>query len=336
MESHRHSGVWSRGQASALMLCLAVAAGCGRSDPSGVDASVVRPRDVPVFDTHLIGAKDQRPPRSLVTVLDPGREPRVRLRYQPAVGSRQRLRLRSDTSIDLEVSGHRLFRRDVPPTDTVFDLVIKGRAADGSFDAQMIIDHTQAINWEGINPKAGADLRSSYEALRGLVVPIHIGARGQIDLADLRLPDAVTRERAQVLDLIRSAAAEIVLLPDEPVGVGARWRSERQLEPGQGTGASRVSEVKVVSLAGGHVELRGDLHVNIEPQPLIIGPDGVMWIERTTSTGMENVALDLSRIGALSMDSSTEIAIEMQMSMHGTRPVHQTLSQRGQLTTERP
>ena len=339
MQSPRHSGAWSTGQALAMALCLAAPASvslaaCGRSDQSGADASVGRPGQAPLFDTHLIGTRERRPLPEEVTVLDPGADPRVALRYQPAVGSRQRLRLRSDRTIDLEVSGHRLFRRDVPPTNTVFDLVIAGREADGSFDARMIIDHTEAINWEGVSPKAGADLKSSYEALRGVVVPIHIGARGQIDLATIRVPDTVTRERSQVLDLIRSAAAEIALLPDEPVGVGARWRSERELEPGQGTGARRISEVTLVSRAHERLELRGDLRVVIEPQPLLIGPDGVMWIESSTSTGMEHVVMDLSRVGALSMDSSTEIALEMQMNMHGKRPIHQTLSQRGQMTTE--
>lgn len=161
-----------------------------------------------------------------VALVSPGKEPRQALRLRPQAGAEQRLdvALRWDASPDVR-TGLRTLSAEV-------GISVVSVAPDGDITARLRV-------W---SPTLNGAPVAEAEDMVGTCV---LSARGELRAMTLDFPRHPAGEPATVgLKAITSLLAGVgTALPEEPVGIGARWRVQRKTSSGRWQARSATDHV---------------------------------------------------------------------------------------------
>ena len=120
-------------------------------------------------------------------------------------------------------------------------------------------------------------------------------------------------EYREELELLRFAVA----LPQEPIGVGARWQVSSDTDMGLRLHA--VTRFELVNLRGGRATAHVESSVRSDgpAQPVCAAPGVVVKSESFTMKGARDVSFDLDRLLALSGKQTVETVIVSRIWKHG-------------------
>lgn len=231
----------------AVPLAVALALlGCSGSDDDdeggGTDATVA---DV----TATTPTTDPAGAGPAVDVLDDGAEPRARLRMAFAEGAVATFR--STTTIDQSVGG-----ASPGPITTTFDVTTEVLSVEGG---RARIRATYADPDVEAAPTAAPDVVAGAERgaalLDGAVAELTVDERGHITDATFEPGADAGPVGESIIDALLSNLSKLgVVLPDEPVGVGARWVLRSTVDT-QGVVTATEQTYTVVAVEPGAVEL---------------------------------------------------------------------------------
>ncbi|HSA21851.1 MAG TPA: hypothetical protein P5076_10400, partial [Myxococcota bacterium] len=166
-----------------------------------------------------------------VRLLEPGAESRRTLRYRFAAQEKRSLELALDSSLKLSAGSIDLPEVQVPTLKLVVGLAPGPAQADGSMRFALRLEKAEALALDGLPPHMLEAMRSELAGFVGLTGSCLVDAWGLTLEADAALPPTAApkhlEDQAEELrQLLRQLA---VPLPEEPVGVGARWEVRRTL-----------------------------------------------------------------------------------------------------------
>jgi hypothetical protein len=228
-----------------LVFCCLV--GCSRVDPAVPPALDAAPASGPSLDltaAWLDGGFSPAPPRPLGQVVldEPGREPRAVLRYAPVAHDRRQYKLTVTTRQSLRIS-------DSPDTpmaggDHVIWLTTTAPEAGAG-----------TWGWElgrievppGPRQRVDESFFAEWKPSRG---ELTVDARGRRSVDERPLfawrasgPNEMLKLHDDMIDVL------VPVLPEEPVGVGARWQQRDQLVRG-GITVSRTTAFELRGTPG--------------------------------------------------------------------------------------
>jgi hypothetical protein len=254
-------------RAAVLAVCLAACARAAPQAPPGADAGAPASPTASLahawLDAGSFAAPPSRPPAE-VDLVERGREPRRPLRYAPAAGDRRQYRLAVDTRQTARIS-------DSPDTSVAaVEHVIwltttapVGAGAPWRWELGRI-----EVPERGAAKAVFDDYFADWQPSQG---ELGVDPRGRrpVDARPLFAwrspgPNEILRLHEDLLDVL------VPVLPEEPVGAGARWELRDQLVRG-GVAVSRTSRFELVGPARlrVHVELQG-------------GPQRAVYIDRNS------------------------------------------------------
>jgi len=211
----------------ALVLALSLAAAaCGGDD----DAT---PTPTTTSEATTTTAEDATTTTSApgsgvtVTLLDPGAEPRVALRYRVVEGATDAVTQRNEVTIAQEVGGQRQ-ELAVPATEIDIDYAAED-VGDGRFTA---VGTFGAARASGGDPAAAAETQRLLQLLEGASIATVTTDRGQIvETAIEGLDETGNPVFDELASSLADQAASLAFpFPEEPVGVGARWSISTEVE----------------------------------------------------------------------------------------------------------
>lgn len=199
-----------------LLLVLAVGlsafgVGCGEGADSRVETDSTEPLGIGKEVTVPISA-------AVTTVVSPGDEPRTLLRSTYSVGTVQQVTLRTDHRIQQQIN-------DQPPSDFS--------------TPALTIPMTAMADKEGVELTLGAI--SSPDPSLAKALTAAGGSRAGFDMSELgaitalRLapsPDTSNSARAALEQAFYQAVYRSVTFPDQPVGEGAVWTVQQEVDGG--------------------------------------------------------------------------------------------------------
>lgn len=197
---------------------------------------------------------------SAITVLDPGEEPRVELRYDLEAGSEQRfVAVNAITQSVNGQSGGTLTTRNltVATVDSVDDGV-----------ATVQIEYVDATI-EGspdTPPEAIEGGQIGLDAIEGIQIELELDERGSIRSSEVvqgPSTDAGSIVQTLLEQLLSSIEQLVYPLPDEAVGIGVEWTTSLELEV-LGLVTTLSSDIVVTGLGDGFVELAISQEVELE------------------------------------------------------------------------
>lgn len=231
-----------------------------------------------------------------VLVLEAGAEPRTPLRYKITDGtvttSNMDFRLATlaqtaDGAALSVVPGVRLHIVSGPSMRT-----------EEGIQFEVNIKKAEAMVPEGIDEDVANDLRQSASILNNVGGTIVISDRGLIQSTKLneqaKNPDLPLRLLVMIVNA-RTTLARVVL-PAEPVGLGARWESRKELVL-YGFKIQQVDSYTLVEKVGDEIKLNVTVTQNALPQTVDFPDDGVsISVESMTANASGEIILNLNAL----------------------------------------
>lgn len=243
-----------------LAICLTLAAIGGCSLLGG---------DAPAATTTTTSV----PAGPAVTLLDPGAEPRRALRMTLTPGARAEITFTVDLHLT-QRSGPEAPDQLVDPPATVQTVRFEVRRADetGADVAFEVVDAGVVPDDAAIDDAQLVALTASVREVVGLTGELRVDDRGRLAAIDYTPPASLDPTVAASLAGVEDAFAGVVpVLPTEPVGRGARWRTEG---PARTTGVTVQQTVtyEITELTPDHLVYTAATVQTAGPQELG-GPD---------------------------------------------------------------
>lgn len=163
------------------------------------------------------------PPITKIDLLAAGTGEKKQLRFTPVVNSRQT----STLTLRLDDKG---LAATIPATKLTMEIVVTQIAANGDISFDFTYKNVDIVAEPGIPPSVLEPIRRSLSSLVGLSGAVVVDSRGQTKSTSLRLPQELDSSTQQIFEQLSNSLGQLYApLPEEAVGLGARWRTSQEL-----------------------------------------------------------------------------------------------------------
>jgi hypothetical protein len=210
-------------------------------------------------------AETSRPALATIKLLKRGSEPRRSLRWSPAPGRQERLKIRVDTELDMRVA---LLKAKQAPWSVTFELTVRTNEAvrEGTAVFSFTVDEASAHHAASVPPKTRKDREEAMATMRGWQGSYRVDSFGAVHEVVIDVPADASREvwslSADLEWALRQLAAPF---PAEPIGAGATWTVDLGVEQ-DGVTASEISTLEITKLQQPLITIKRDVRQSAAPQ----------------------------------------------------------------------
>ena len=234
-----------------------------------------------------------------VLVIDQGQEPRETLRYDIAHGT--------TTTSNMEYGLAQLATTEggaqLSVTPGVRLHIVSGPSMEGKrgstrFDVRIV--KAEAIVPEGADPQVKLDLNKSVSVLNNVGGWVEVDDRGIIQRSDLNSSAKNPEVPSRLLMMIVNARTSLarVLLPAEPVGIGARWEASKELVL-YGFKISQSDTYTLTEKTGEELKLNVQIQQTAPQQTVTFEEEGIeLTLESLTMNATGQIVLNLKALEA--------------------------------------
>jgi len=231
-----------------------------------------------------------------VTLLDAGAEPLAPLRYKIAEGTVTKstmdftmatLATTADAAALSVIPGVRLHIVSGPATVT-----------KNGTRFQVNIEKAEAAIPQGLDPEVADDLRRSAAILDDVGGTVEMNDRGVVVSAELNDRAKSADVPIRLLTMIVNARTTLsrVVLPAEPVGLGARWEAHKEIEL-FGFQIQQVDTYTLVERVGDEIKLNVTVTQNAVPQTIDFPDEGIsITAEQMIANAQGEIVLNLNAL----------------------------------------
>ncbi|MGB5702441.1 MAG: hypothetical protein WBM48_06470 [Polyangiales bacterium] len=238
-----------------------------------------------------------------VLLIEAGAEPRAALRYKIAEGT--------VTKSNMDFTMATLATTDdgaalsVVPGVRLHIVSGPAMATDNGVKFDVTIAKAEAAIPQGLDPAVAKELRQSAAVLDDVGGTVEMNDRGVSLSAELndraKSPDIPLRLLMMVVNA-RTTLSRVVL-PAEPVGLGARWESRKEIQL-YGFKVQQVDAYTLVERVGDEIKLNVTVTQNALPQTVEFPDEGLaIAVEQMTANARGEIVLNLN---ALESDATAE------------------------------
>lgn len=247
-----------------------------------------------------------------VTLLEAGAEPLAPLRYKIAQGTTTKSNM--DFTIATLATTSDAAALSVVPGVTLHIVSGPATVTEDGAKFEVNITKAEAAIPQGLDPAVAADLQQSASILDDVGGIVEINNRGEVLAAELndraKSPDIPVRLLMMIVNA-RTTLSRVVL-PAEPVGLGARWEARKELEL-YGFKVAQVDTYTLVERVGDEIKLNVTVTQNALPQTVDFPEDGLsISVEQMTANAGGEIILNLNALesdAAASGQSLDKIAV---------------------------
>ena len=258
----------------------------------------------------------------VIELINPGAEPRTRLRYTPEVGAAVPLVVMTTQRVEAASGGTAVasislaIRMD-------WSMSVTEVQPDGSFRLALAVTGVDISTQSSLDQATQQRLRVLEASLVGLSAWAVLDARGQSLDSGIVVPAGLDPSLEQTLrGSIDAAQTASPPLPIEAVGVGARWRTTAMVPSASLPDGVRTNAVFTLErVSGDGIVLRSNGTVDAQPGPLALPgvPAGTTaQLLSVAGTVIGTTAINLHAIGVIGDVVSTSHTVVQVTSAAGT------------------
>jgi hypothetical protein len=293
-----------------LVPAIALATGCASTSarPGAAAPPAAEPAETP------------QPGDPVVTLLDPGAEPRAPLRFRMRPGKKEILIMEMQTSMKMSLNGTPVPTSDMPPIRMTMTINVPEVASDGRSRSVSRLIAVDVVARHDDRPELVATMKQGMAKLVGMTTEMWVTPRGFARDVKVELPPGLPPAMATTMQSMRNATEQIAaIFPFEPVGQGARWRLASAVD----LGMFKLQQSAIVTLDRREAN-RAVLSMTVEqtapPQPitgLALKQDSTTSLERYSGAGQVQLdaALD-SRVPRGQAHMKTAMATAVEKDQH--------------------
>jgi hypothetical protein len=236
--------------------------------------------------------------RPVITLLDPGAEPRRPLRYQLIQGAEEALLMRTNMTIETRTDGAPMPAVEYPPVVMTMRLRITDKLVADQARYVFALEAVEVEDAPGVLPEVLASMREHFRAVTGMTGSAQVDARGFNWDARMDMPQGLTPAVRQMMDSASKGMDQVSApLPAEPVGQGARWELRQTIEQ-NGVLLQQRTLFELLELDGDRGVLATTITQHADGQPMSIPgmPAGTAELLSLDSAGSGRIHFDLGRL----------------------------------------
>ena len=234
-----------------------------------------------------------------VTVLEPGEEPRTKLRYKFQPDAGYDMVMEMSMTMVMELAGQKQPKSKVPATRTTMSMQNTEITSEGNLIYEFELTKSEVLAGEGDNPLLVQQMQAQLGASKGISGSATITPRGITLDAKIDVPANVTPQLRSTMNSLRQSMNQMSApLPEEAVGLGAVWKIEMPIQMPQ-MKLHQTAIYKLVKIDGDVVSFDVTLTQTAPPQQMKLPgvPANIqVKLESMESTGSGNMQLNLSEI----------------------------------------
>ncbi len=231
-----------------------------------------------------------------VLLLEAGAEPRAPLRYKIAEGTITKSNM--DFTMATLATTDDAAALSVVPGVRLHIVSGPAIATDDGVKFEVNIAKAEAAVPQGLDPEVAEELRQSAAVLDDVGGTVEMDDRGMTLGAELndraKSPDIPLRLLMMIVNA-RTTLSRVVL-PAEPVGLGARWEARKEIEL-YGFKVQQVDSYTLVERVGDEIKLNVTVTQNALPQTVDFPEDGLaISVEEMTANANGEIILNLNAL----------------------------------------
>ena len=201
------------------------------------------------------------------------------------------------------------------------EATVQSVTPDGDIQYQTVMNDATVAE----EAEAGAvpldQIKNAFASFKGLTGSGVISSRGLTKSAELKIPPGTEPQVASMMEQMRDTISHLVLpLPEEPVGVGARWELKMPTKS-QGMNVTETASIEVVSIEDDKIVTKGQIGQTAANQKIDspMMPGIPINVTKMNETGTREATLDLSRLLPVSATVNGHSESSMNMEMAGQK-----------------
>jgi hypothetical protein len=247
-------------------------------------------------------------------ILDAGLEPRQELRLQYQPGDEIVLRTATDLAVEQDVDGQRQ-RLDSPPIVQLVHLTVTAVEAGTTTVALGIDGVTVDGRDTDLSAERVAALQAALDPLTQVTGSMELDELGRATAVSLEVPEAISDDGRTAIESLRAQLRQLSpSLPEEAVGVGARWRTTAPAGAlaGADLDAQLAQTITLVGIEGDRLTYDATVEVLASPQDLANGAGRLTALDVTgRATGWYELGspaqeAEVRTTGSLTIESGDE------------------------------
>ena len=250
---------------------------------------------------------------SPVKLLSAGAEPRRVLRLQPQPGQLQT----TTTTLKMDMDMGLGQPMKMPAIIMPMEVTVKNVSANGDITYEIVIgDVSVAVDPDAL-PQVAEAMKASLGGVKGLSGTATMSPRGFSKDSDSMLPSDADPQMRQALSQLQETWSNIAAqLPEEAVGVGAKWEVRQPLKS-QGMTVNQTATYELLSLDGDRLSTAITMTQSASNQKIQnpAMPQMQLDVTKLTGSGRGNMTLDLGQVMPLTatLQAQTEMSLSIDM-----------------------
>lgn len=248
-------------------------------------------------------------------LVEPGDAPRYKLRFTPEVGAKQSVVLSMRMNQAITINGATMPSPKMPVQKMTMEFEVT--EVEPSGDIHFDYEYTKVEVVADAQTQAMAPmLEAQMKPMEGTTGSVVISDRGYNLKSELSVPEGVSPQIKQAMVGMQDSMDQMCSpLPEEAVGVGARWKLTQNVVA-NGIAMTQRSTYVVKEISEGHVALDVELKQEAEEQqinPPGVAPNVTLSLKSLNSEGTGKMTIDTQSMIPEQSKVSIESNVEMEI-----------------------
>ncbi|MGE3760947.1 MAG: hypothetical protein AB7L94_01675 [Kofleriaceae bacterium] len=267
------------------------------------------------------------PTEARLKLLDTGKDPKTTLQLVAKKGMKKRMTMTMGMAFTNKVNGTPT-KIGIPPIEIAMDLKVTDVTATGEITCELVFGKMK-LHSDASTPKAMTDAFAKIgSGIAGTKGRIRLARNGRTIETIFDIPSSLSPEAAELLANMRSSLGQVsALLPEEPVGIGAKWETQQKIIDNNGMELDQVTISEVTAIKGKRTTLKQTVTNSAKPgkikskgieldlKSVTGGGNGEMFYEAGTFVPVDG-GMDIMTSVKLSNGGQTfETTVEMKLRM---------------------
>ena len=164
-------------------------------------------------------------------VLTTGTEPRQELRLKPQANTKQLMTITTNMDIANTLAGQAAPKIKTPATVMKMEALVTQVDGNGDIHSKFTYTEADVVADAAVAPEILEAVRSALKKMVGLTGNLITDNRGQVKASNITLPEDIDPLTKTLLSQISTSLEQMSSpIPQEAVGIGAKWRVSSQLK----------------------------------------------------------------------------------------------------------
>ena len=247
--------------------------------------------------------------KTTVKLLDPGAQPRTALRYKFQANRTEKMVMETSMAMAMEIGDQKRPETQVPATRMTVTIDSKEVSPEGDLHYEFELEQVEVLPKPGANPAMINAMKQQMSSMLGLSGSATVTSRGFTKDVEIKPPPGIDPQIRQSMDEMKQSMNQMSApLPEEPVGIGARWQVTMPVE----TAAMKLTQVATYTLS----QIQGDkakvditIKQSAPPQEIDTpgaAPGVKVSLESLKSSGKGTVELQMTNlVGTYNLNMTT-------------------------------